>query len=61
MLLTAKPRPASEEVNQMLDIIKTIQEDRLHEADTQRIISGLARERSLSFGRYRITLSRRGR
>ena len=45
----------------MFDVVKTIQRDRRHEADIQRIVSNLPRERSLSVGRYRLTLSRRAR
>ncbi len=42
-----------------IDLAKRIQEDRRHEADIQRIVSNLPRERSLSVGRYRVTVSRR--
>lgn len=45
----------------MLDVLKVIQEDRRHEADIQRIVSSLPRERSLSVGRYRVTFSRKAR
>lgn len=45
----------------MLDAIKAIQEDRLHEADIQRIVSSLPRERSLSVGRYRLILTKKPR
>ena len=38
---------------------KRIQEDRRHQADIQRIASNLPRERSLSVGRYRLTVTRR--
>ncbi|HEY6635249.1 MAG TPA: hypothetical protein VI141_06515 [Acidimicrobiia bacterium] len=43
----------------MFDVAKSIQEDRRHEADIQRIVSSLPRERSLSVGRYRVTVSKR--
>jgi hypothetical protein len=59
MLLTAMRSVSSETVNAMLDLAKSIQEDRRHEADIQRIVSNLPRERSLSVGRYRVTVSRR--
>ncbi len=42
-----------------IDLAKRIQEDRRHEADIQRLVSNLPRERSLSVGRYRVTVSRR--
>ena len=59
MLLTATKSVRSELVNIMLDLAKSIQEDRRHQADIQRIVSNLPRERSLSVGRYRVTVSRR--
>jgi hypothetical protein len=59
MLLTAMRSISNETVNAMLDLAKSIQEDRRHEADIQRIVSNLPRERSLSVGRYRVTVSRR--
>jgi hypothetical protein len=43
----------------MFDVARTIQEDRRHEADLHRIVSSLPRERSLSVGRYRLTVTRR--
>lgn len=43
----------------MLDLAKSIQEDRRHQADIHRIVSNLPRERSLSVGRYRVTVSKR--
>lgn len=43
----------------MFDVAKSIQDDRRHEADIERIVSNLPRERSLSVGRYRVTVSRR--
>jgi hypothetical protein len=43
----------------MLDLAKSIQEDRRHHADIMRIVSNLPRERSLSVGRYRVTVSKR--
>ena len=43
----------------MFDVAKSIQEDRRHRADVQRIASNLPMERSLSLGRYRVTLSKR--
>lgn len=59
MLLTATKSLSNEMVNAMLDLAKSIQEDRRHQADIQRIVSSLPRERSLSVGRYRVTVSRR--
>ena len=59
MLLTAMKSLSNEMVNAMLDLAKSIQEDRRHQADIQRIVSNLPRERSLSVGRYRVTVSRR--
>ena len=43
----------------MYDVAKTILEDRRHQADIQRVVSSLPRERTLSVGRYRVTVSRR--
>ena len=43
----------------MYDVARSIQVDRRHEADIQRIVSNLPRERSLSVGRYRLTVSKR--
>ena len=43
----------------MFDVARSIQEDRRHEAEIQRIVSNLPRERSLSVGRYRVTVSKR--
>jgi hypothetical protein len=43
----------------MYDLALKIQEDRRHEADTQRIVSNLPKERSVSVGRYRLTVSKR--
>lgn len=45
--------------NDMYDVAKSIQEDRRHQADIQRLVSNLPRERSLSVGRYRVTVSKR--
>lgn len=59
MLLTATKSTSHEVVNTMLDLAKSIQEDRRHQADIQRIVSSLPRERSLSVGRYRVTVTRR--
>lgn len=59
MLLTATKNTSHEVVNTMLDLAKSIQEDRRHQADIQRIVSSLPRERSLSVGRYRVTVTRR--
>jgi len=49
----------SDRTKNMYDVAKRIQEDRRHQADIQRIVSSLPRERSLSVGRYRVTVSRR--
>lgn len=42
----------------MFDLAKSIQEDRRHQADINRIASNLPREHSLSVGRYRLTVSK---
>ena len=57
MLLTATV--SSERMDIMFDLAKSIQEDRRHQADIMRIVSNLPRERSLSVGRYRVTVSKR--
>lgn len=61
MPLTAMPKFSPREGNAMYDVVtaKRIQEDRRHQADVQRIVSNLPRERSWSVGRYRLTVSRR--
>jgi hypothetical protein len=60
MLLTATMSfKVIEKGNQMFDVARTIQEDRRHQAEIQRIASNLPRERSLSVGRYRVTVSKR--
>jgi len=43
----------------MFDVARVIQEDRRHQADIHRIVSSLPRERSVSVGRYRVTVSKR--
>jgi hypothetical protein len=43
----------------MYDLAIAIQEDRRHQADIHRVVSNLPKERSLSVGRYRVTVSRR--
>lgn len=43
----------------MYDLARAIQEDRRHQADIHRVVSNLPKERSLSVGRYRVTVSRR--
>lgn len=43
----------------MYDLAKSIQEDRRHQADIQRAVSNLPKERSMSVGRYRLTVSKR--
>jgi len=43
----------------MYDVARTIQEDRRHQADVQRLVSNLPRERSLSVGRYLMTVTKR--
>ena len=43
----------------MYDLAKTIQEDRRHQADIHRAVSNLPKERSVSVGRYRLTVSKR--
>jgi hypothetical protein len=43
----------------MYDLAKTIQEDRRHQADMHRAVSNLPKERSVSVGRYRLTVSKR--
>lgn len=59
MVLTARQRFTYRKVNDMIDLARSIQEDRRHQADVQRIVSNLPRERSLSVGRYRVTVSKR--
>jgi len=65
MLLTAMPSfrnakfERSREGNDMYDVARTIQEDRRHQADVQRLVSNLPRERSLSVGRYLMTVTKR--
>jgi hypothetical protein len=43
----------------MIDLARAIQEDRRHQADINRVVSNLPKERSVSVGRYRVTVSRR--
>ena len=43
----------------MIDLARTIQEDRRHKSDINRVVSNLPKERSLSVGRYRVTVSKR--
>jgi len=43
----------------MFDLARAIQEDRRHQADIHRVVSNLPKERSVSVGRYRVTVSRR--
>lgn len=43
----------------MYDLAKAIQEDRRQQADMQRAVSNLPKERSMSVGRYRLTVSKR--
>lgn len=43
----------------MYGLVKAIQEDRRHLADINRVVSNLPKERSLSVGRYRITVTKR--
>lgn len=59
MLLTATKTFHFDGTTNMYDVAKKIQEDRRHQADIQRIVSSLPRERSLSVGRYRVTVSKR--
>lgn len=60
MVLTAtESLPMREKGNDMFDVARSIQEDRRHQADIQRLVSNLPRERSLSVGRYRLTVSKR--
>ena len=40
------------------ELAKTIQDERLRQASHQRMLARLPRERSLSLGRYRITISK---
>lgn len=60
MVLTAMPSFGYSEGNAMYDVAKSIQDDRRHQADIQRIVSNLPREHSLSVGRYRLTVTRQG-
>jgi hypothetical protein len=43
----------------MIDLARAIQEDRRHQADINRVVSNLPKERSVSVGRYRVTVARR--
>lgn len=43
----------------MFDLARTIQEDRRHKSDINRVVSNLPKERSVSVGRYRLTVSKR--
>lgn len=43
----------------MYDLAKAIQEDRRHQADRHRVVLNLPKERSLSVGRYRVTVTKR--
>lgn len=43
----------------MYDLAKRIQEDRRHKADINRVVSNLPKERSVSVGRYRVTVTKR--
>jgi hypothetical protein len=43
----------------MYDLARTIQEDRRHKSDINRVVSNLPKERSVSVGRYRVTVSKR--
>lgn len=45
----------------MYDLAKTIQQDRRRHAYAQRMISEQARSHSVTLGRYRLTVQRRGR
>ena len=48
-----------EEMTGMYDLARTIQEDRRHQSDINRVVSNLPKERSVSVGRYRLTVSKR--
>ncbi len=43
----------------MYDLAKTIQEYRRHKSDINRVVSNLPKERSVSVGRYRVTVTKR--
>ncbi len=43
----------------MYDLAKAIQEDRRQKSDINRVVSNLPMERSVSVGRYRVTVSKR--
>ena len=43
----------------MYDLARAIQEDRWHRADIRRAASDRSKERSISVGRYRVTVTRR--
>jgi hypothetical protein len=43
----------------MYDVARAIQEDRRHKSDINRVVSNLPKERSMSVGRYRITVTKR--
>jgi len=56
MLLTAT-RIESE--YNMYDLAQAIQKDRRQKSDHNRVVSNLPKERSVSVGRYRVTVSKR--
>ena len=43
----------------MYDLARAIQEDRRHKSDINRVVSNLPKERSVSVGRYRVTVTKR--
>ena len=47
------------EMTVMYDLARTIQEDRRHNSDINRVVSNQPKERSVSVGRYRLTVSKR--
>lgn len=56
MLLTATK---GLQVSDMYGLVKAIQQDRRQRADTHRVVSNLPKERSVSVGRYQVTVSKR--
>jgi hypothetical protein len=56
MLLTAT---RFERDDLMYDLARTIQEDRRHKSDINRVVSNQPKEHSVSVGRYRLTVSKR--
>jgi hypothetical protein len=48
-----------EKEDRMYDLARAIQEDRRQQSDINRVVSNLPKERSMSVGRYRVTVTKR--